>query len=230
MIPTWPWWVWLVIGLVGLIFIILEGAYRLVSQKDAEYKAMEERAIKAEEKLTTKIILSLLDCYLSADGFLCMELSLCNDGYKQWTIENVNIITADRNHLLRIQNSANSLDNNYNNILRPDCISDIYKNPVPGKYNLTYNPNETDEMTIKEPFNVNEYLKDKNIQYIKKMPFGIIMIIRDYKGLQHFVDYYPCCEIYIREDGGIGTQINHKPFEKILKEGETNIVKSWRLC
>ena len=34
MIPSWPWWIWAIIGLVGLILIILEGAYRLVSQKD----------------------------------------------------------------------------------------------------------------------------------------------------------------------------------------------------
>lgn len=38
MIPSWPWWIWVIIGLVGLLLIILEGAYHLVSQKDAESK------------------------------------------------------------------------------------------------------------------------------------------------------------------------------------------------
>lgn len=227
MIPSWPWWIWVVIGLVGLLFIILEGAYRLVSQKEDERKAMEERAIKAEEKLTTKIILTLQDCLFS-DGYLFMKLAICNDGYKILTLKSVIIITADKKHLLMIQQNTASLDNNYNNILNTESISEITDKPLPEYEGVTYEPDATDEMTIKQSFNLEEYLKEKNMENIKKMPLGIIIGITDYKGLLHPVTYYPCCEINIREDGGIGIQINHKPFEKILREGETNIVKSWR--
>lgn len=191
------------------------------------YKSMEERTIKAEEKLTTKIILSLLGCSVS-DDYLYVKLSLCNDGYKSFTIELVNIITASRPHLLKIQNSNASLDNNYNNILSTDCINEISKQPAPER-SIIYNPDDIDEMTIQQSFNVKEYLKENSIENINKMPLGIIIRLRDYKGLQHFVNYYPCCELNIGEDGEIRTYIIHKPFEKIIKEGETNIVKSWQI-
>lgn len=193
------------------------------------YKEVEERTIKAEEKLITKIIIYLKDCILNSDGYLYMKLSLCNDGYKQWTIETVNIITADKNHLLKIQNPNICIDNNYNNILNIECISSISQEDT-SEFDIPFNPDDTKVITIKKLFNVKEYLKDKNIDKIKKMPLGIMMRVRDYKGLQYFVDYYPCCELNIGEDNKIRTYIIHKPFEKILKEGETSIVKSWRLC
>ncbi|MFZ0050424.1 MAG: hypothetical protein WAK96_01485, partial [Desulfobaccales bacterium] len=97
MIPSWSWWIWVVIGLAGLLLIVLEGAYRLITSKDNEfndqlsqkenaYKAMEERVLKAEEQLTTKVILSLKDCLLSGDR-LYMMVGICNDGCKRFTVE-----------------------------------------------------------------------------------------------------------------------------------------------
>ncbi|MGA9755051.1 MAG: hypothetical protein WBV23_07895 [Desulfobaccales bacterium] len=38
MIPSWPWWIWVIICLSGLGLITLEGAYRLICQKEEEFK------------------------------------------------------------------------------------------------------------------------------------------------------------------------------------------------
>lgn len=221
-------WVSVPFIVIILLYAIMRAIYEDRNELYMAYKAAEERAIKAEEKLTTKIIIYLKDCVLSSDGNLYMKLSLCNDGYKKWTIETAIIITSDKSHLLKIQNRNACLDNNYNNILNNECISSISQEDT-SEYDIPFNPDDTQVITLKQLFNIQMYLKNKDIENIKKMPLGIRMRIRDYRGLQHFVDYYPCCELYIGEDGKIRTCIIHKPLEKILKEGETNIVKSWRI-
>jgi hypothetical protein len=226
------WQIWTIIGLAGLLILTLESAYRLITKKEEEYnvtyKGVEKRAIKAEEKLNTKIILSMQNCsYL--EGHLYMKFSLCNDGYKSFTLETITIITTPKEHLLRIQNPSVCLENNYNNILSNEFISEISQQPVPER-NLMYNPDDTDIIELKELFNLKQYLIANNIEHIKKMPLGLIMRVMDYKGLSYFIYYYPCCEIYIGEDREMsGSHIIHKPEEFILQEGESNISKTWQM-
>jgi hypothetical protein len=225
------WQSWTILGLAILLLLTLESAYRLLKKKEEDfsvnYIAIEERALNAEEKLTTKIILSLVDCIVKDDN-LHMKLSVCNDGYKSWTIEFFNIITADKKHLLEIKTTNGSLENAYNSILNTNCIMGISKKSPPLQ-TIAYKPDDIDEITIKEPFNLLKYLKENEIEGIKRLPLGIILGVRDYKGLQHLVYYYPCCEITLLTEEKVGCNIIHKPFEKILKEGETNVVQSWRI-
>jgi hypothetical protein len=191
--------------IISGILLVLCGVTRHIIDKNPLQK-------EKEKQFYSKLILSIQQIEIAdPKSKLTINLLFNNDGTKEFIINNLHMITPG-NQLLTLDEHDN-LSNNFNNKATLEYKMSDGKIIYPaGYYGLgaiksgfpkVIKPGELYPLKVNIPIIVNEFLKEKKLSNIVKIPIGLQIWAINYKGEKYEVTTYPIAELHIINDDEI---------------------------
>jgi len=223
-LPNWVTWPGVSIGILFIIWGILPGHQKIpngpailfivciagIVGSIAWYNTINQRLSKTQ--IISKLILSVKDIEITdPKAELTMNLLFNNDGTKEYIIDNLFMITPG-NSMSTLGDNDNLL-NNFNGKVKLEYkLADgtiVYPagyygvGAIKSDFPRVLKVGELYPLQINIPFKVNEFLKEKKLLNIKKIPIGLIIWAINYKGQKYEITTYPIAELYIINDNEI---------------------------
>lgn len=199
---------WIIIGCIVLVggAMIIRHGFNLVTVKDLS------QIENPSKQIYSKLILSIQQIEIAdPKSKLTISLLFNNDGTKEFIINNLHMITPG-NQLLTLDKYDN-LSNNFNNKATLEYKMSDGKIIYPaGYYGLgaiksgfpkIIKPGELYPLKVDIPIIVNEFLKEKKLSNIIKIPIGLQIWAINYKGEKYEITIYPIAELHIINDDEI---------------------------
>jgi hypothetical protein len=155
------------------------------SEEIAVVRIKEIPSIAKKAASHSRIFVSILGLAPNQPGYLDMRVTFTNDSIKSVVIDLAYLVTADINTILKINKQDIVIKENYiNSLTKFEPIDKSF----PQKPNLpkTLTAGEVWVTNIKESFSLASYLKDHQLQGVRRIPVGIMIRLINYKGIMFF--------------------------------------------